>query len=242
MNPKPLSRCKSERLPQRKVVTLIAGMFCIDGMLLVSDREESGGERKDSVPKIASWYDSQCSLAMAGAGHGPLCDVAIERIRRAAKKAGDSFLGDHEAVISKALRDLHDKYIWQTNSQQDRRIALILGLHDRGKDEFILYLTCEEILQPKRTYACCGIGEVLGGYFLERLYDPALSLAEAKTLGAFIAREAKDSVGSVGRETEFVALRKEGQISRDWFSRATDNEIPHLATCMDHFWKIKKSA
>lgn len=103
-------------------MTLIAGMLCIDGLLLVSDREESGGDRKDSVPKIAEWYDSRCSIAIAGAGHGPLCDLAIEYVCRAAKKAGDSFLADHESVISEALRDLHNKYIWQTNSSQDRRM------------------------------------------------------------------------------------------------------------------------
>jgi len=242
MYPRPPSDCKFKRLPRRKAVTLIAGMLCIDGLLVVSDREESGGERKDSVPKIVEWYNSQCSLAIAGAGHGPLCDVAIEYIGRAAKNAGDKFLGDHEAVLSGALLELHNKYIWQTNSQQDRRIALIVGLHNQEKDEFRLYLTCEEILQPKYTYACSGVGEILGGYFLERLYSPGLHLEEAETLAAFIAKEAKDSVGQVGRETEFVTLRKSsGQIGRSWHSRATDRDIPHLLTCMNQFWKIKKS-
>jgi hypothetical protein len=180
---------------------------------------------------------------MAGAGHGPLCDVAIESIGRAAKKSGNSFLDDYESVISDALRDLHNKYIWQTNSQDDRRIALILGLHNRERDSFSLYLTCEEILQPKQGYACSGVGEILGGYFLERLYSPGLHVDEAETLAAFIAKEAKDSVGQVGRETEFVTLRKgTGQISRSWRSRATDRDIPHLLTCMNHFWEIKKSA
>jgi 20S proteasome alpha/beta subunit len=228
---------------RKRPVTLIAGMLCLDGILLASDREESGGERKDSVPKIAEWYDSRCSLAIAGAGHGPLCDVAIESIARAAKKAGESLFGDHEMVISEALRDLHNKYIWQTNSQEDRRIALIVAIHSREKDDFRLYLTSEEILQPKHTYACSGIGEILGGYFLERLYDPALHLEEAETLMAFIAKEAKDSVGQVGRETEFVTLRKiSGQLGRTWHSRATDRDIPHLLTCLNPFWKRKISA
>jgi len=243
MYPKPLTHSKCERLPRRKAVTLIAGMLCLDGVLLVSDREESGGgDRKDSVAKVAEWYNSRCSLAMAGAGHGPLCDLAIEHVGQAAKKAGDSFLDDYETVISDVLRDLHNKYIWQTNSQDDRRIALIVGLHNRENDEFRLYLTCEEILQPKPTYACSGVGEILGGYFLERLYSPGLRLEEAETLAAFIAKEAKDSVGQVGRETEFVTLRKGGQIGRSWHSRATDRDIPHLLTCMNHFWKVARSS
>lgn len=107
----------------------------------------------------------------------------------------------------------------------------------------MLYLTCEEILQPKHDYACSGVGEILGGYFLERLYDIGLHIEEAQTLAAFIAKEAKDSVGLVGRETEFVTLRKgSGQLGRSWFSRAADREIPHLLTCINQFWRIAKSA
>ena len=181
-------------------VTLIAGLQCLDGILLASDREESGGDRKGSVPKIFEFHNSDCVLAVAGAGHGPLCDLTIERMRRAANKEADKFVEDHERVLKDVLLEVHSEYIWNSASSDDRRIAFIIAVQDLIKKEQLLYLTCEEILQPRVDYACSGTGEIIGGYFLERLYQPDLLIAESEHLLGFILKEAKDSVGGVGRE------------------------------------------
>jgi 20S proteasome alpha/beta subunit len=222
-------------------MTLIAGLLCTDGLLICSDTEESSGVTGDkgSVRKIFQLgYDPSYSLAIATAGHSALADVAIKRIHAAVKFAGPKFVSDHEDVIEKTLRTLYKAYVWPDDVPGDREISLIIGLCDRANNEFHLYVTCDEILQPKNDYACAGCGESIGNYFLERLYEHSLTVHQAMELMAFVAREAKDSVGAVGRETEMVTVRKDGMV-RSLFTRSTDRHIPHLSQCINNFWKEK---
>jgi 20S proteasome alpha/beta subunit len=232
-----------ERLPRRKAVTLIAGLVCRDGIVLCSDREENvGSEGKMSVPKIFEQGSSQYYMAIATAGHSALADVAVKRIRQEAIKTRDSFVADHEAIIENVLRTLYRDYVWPSDVPSSREIALIIGLRDdrpESEEQFHLYCTCDEILQPKAEYVCAGVGELMGNYFLERLFERSLSVHEAMSLMAFVAKEAKDSVGAVGRETEIKCITKDAQTS-SFYARSMDREIPHLWHCIEKFWKLKK--
>jgi 20S proteasome alpha/beta subunit len=218
-------------------VTLIVGVLCADGLVIASDREEAGGDKKPSPASIDVYQDSHCSLAIAGTGHGPLCDVAIERIAIAAHDEGEAFYEQHERIISDVLTALYQEFIWRTSSTDDRRIQLIIGIQERATNQRRLYLTVEEILQPKRLYACSGSGDFIANYFLERLLVPALTGVETRKLLAFIAREAKDSISGVGRETEMITFDQMGTINTSWQSRTTDREVPHLYDAMNHFWR-----
>ena len=99
-----------------------------------------------------------------------------------------------------------------------------------------MYQTVEEILWPKNDFVCAGSGQDLGVYFLERFFEASLTVTEAMALMGFVMREVKDSVGGVGRETEFVSLTQSG-MSRRFQSMAFDSNIPPLSECMKRFWK-----
>ena len=219
-------------------MTLIAGVRCTDGLLICSDREEVGGDTKQSVRKIFDRCNQDYSIAIATAGHSALCDLAVSKIGKAITDAHAKFPQNHQELITDVLTEVHLKYVWSYQGQEDRRIALIIGLHNRAEDTTYLYLTDEEVLQPRQEYACAGIGELIGSYFLERLYEKSLSIEEAVKLMGFIAREAKDSVGGVGRETEIISI---GQMAcRTFLSRVSDQELPHLSRCVYEFWKAKR--
>jgi len=217
-------------------VTLIAGIRCSDGLVLVSDRQESDGDYKGSVRKIFDYSDSTCQLAIATAGYSALADVAVKRIEEAARAA--KFADRHEEIIEAVLRELYERYIWDEEipDTHEREISLIVGIYDTADRQYRLYRTCEEILQPIQSgYVCAGCGEEMGVYFLQRLYSPASTIHEAMKLMAFVVREAKESVGEVGLETEVVILTESG-ISR---TLAADASVPRLADCVTRFWETK---
>jgi 20S proteasome alpha/beta subunit len=240
-HPGPYFRSRFSRLRKEKRVTLIVGLVCTDGILLCSDREESGGLAKASVRKIFEYGDQNCFFAIATAGHSALSDIAVNRIDQAAKAAGPKFAATHEKVIEDVLREIYKTYVWPDFLPKDaeREIGLIVALYINATQEFHLYLTVDEVLQPRPDYACDGCGSLLGEYFLERLYERPTTTGEAMALMAFIVREAKDSIGAVGRETEMVALHSTG-MARTFFARSMDREIPHLSQCVAPFWKDKK--
>lgn len=242
MNPKPLAKFTSKRLPERKRrMTLVAGMFCKDALLLCADTEENVGlTGKRSVKKIFEMGGTKWDMAVATAGHSALCDVAVKRIHEAVAKAPDEFLQHHELVIESILTTIHKRHIWAKHLPEkeklEREIELLIGIQERNGQSY-LYKTSEEILQPQDKYACAGIGEEIAYYFLDRIYQPDLDQDECHTLMSFIVREAKGSVGGVGLNTTMSALGKDGIRSLSFIGQDGEMTIPHLSDCLHGFWK-----
>ena len=96
---------------------------------------------------------------------------------------------------------------------------------------------------PCDDFACAGYGEDIATYFLERLFDQTLLCAEAEILARFMLREAKESVQTVGKETEVVTIsRSDALVMRNKFSVMADAfDVPrHLTHYIQPFWKRTK--
>jgi hypothetical protein len=111
-----------------------------------------------------------------------------------------------------------------------------------------LYQTYEEIVHPVAgMFACAGVGQEIGHYFLDRLFrdwrGPQFSgtvpeVLEAQALLEFVMKEAKESVGGVGGNTETISVitspnpsSTEGSFNAGWEARQ-----PQLQDIIDHFW------
>lgn len=221
-------------------MTLIAAVKCVEGMVICSDMEENtayGGKR--AVNKLFDCMGQSWGMFIGAAGYSPLCDVAIRKIIKAAKEA-DGFLCTHQEMIGQILKEIVEKYIsfdLPSQERQKREINLVIGVNDINSQETYLYKSWDEILQPMDRYACAGAGEEVAYYYLERLFEPELTLSQAKYLLAFIMKEAKASVGNVGRETQMIDVRKDGTMGRLFIGARIESELPHLYHCIRQFWK-----
>jgi len=213
-------------------MTMIAGLICADGLLMCSDREESGGPVKSSTRKLFDISCGQFQFAIATAGDAALCDKAVAAIETAARAA--TFAALHEEAIEDLLREIHTTYIWAKDVPgHERGLELILASYDASNQQAQLYRSCEEMLQPCRDFVVAGSGSDLASYFLERLFSRTMSLAEAESLMTFIMREVKDSSEGCGRESEMLALTTSGAAR----SLAGDADLPRLAELLRPFWK-----
>ena len=240
---------KTERLlVRRKAVTLIAGLLCVDGVLLFSDREENAGYlSKRSVRKIHECLYGPWSMCIATSGRSSLADLASRQIMAKARISGADFPDRHATVITDALIEVMDKHVFRKglpdSEKRHREIELIIGICNSDTGYPYLYKTEAEILCPCDDFACAGYGEDIATYFLERLFDQALRCEEAEILARFILREAKESVQTVGKETETVTIsRSDALVVRNKFSLMADAlDVPrHLTHCIQPFWKKTK--
>src|ERR1035437_4161888 len=81
--PKPHSfpRPNPVRLPERKRMTIAAGLTCQDGIVFGADTQETVGEMRGRVHKIPNLLEPYCTAIITGACEdGQLMDTAIERI------------------------------------------------------------------------------------------------------------------------------------------------------------------
>jgi 20S proteasome alpha/beta subunit len=215
-------------------MTVLAALECTDGILLASDREESDGDSKGAARKIFDSSSSSCRFAVLTAGFSPLCDLAVSRIEESA--AGAQSAGRYVEIVSDVLRELYTEFVWPAEIPRAREREIELLLAVASNQGYRLFSTCDEIVQPRRQFVVAGSGAELAGYFLERLYEPSLTVSEAVRLLAFVCREAGDSASGVGLGTELLALTASGA-SR---TLADDTSVPALSECITRFWKTKR--
>jgi hypothetical protein len=176
-------------------------------------------------------------MIIGGAGYSPLCDVATDRLTKTAKHEKD-FFANSEEIVSDVLTKVHARHIWpRPEWKNDRGISLVVGIHDRTSGQDRLYKTYEEVVQPSRPFACAGVGEDLGNYFLDRLFEENLNSHQATSLLAFIVSEAKGSVSSVGRDTQFASAVGDGMGSMKMGPGFEARHVPSLSDCFRKFWK-----
>ena len=229
-------------------MTLIIGMDCMDCLLFCADREEgteSGGKR--SVSKIHHATGNNWGMMIATSGCSSVSDVAAQRIIASAK-ATPSFNVNPQQVIEDIMFAVYEKYVFPRDRQRQRErdINLVLGIVDEENRQRFLFKTFEEIVKPESHYACAGAGMDIAYYFLDRLRDDSgFGGDEAMKLLAFILREAKSSVGMVGRESEFVSVVHRRDCSRfstrTLIGEAVDwKQIPMLSHCLVPFWRSEQ--
>jgi len=225
-----------------KRMTLVIGALCDNGMVFCSDTEEGtvgGGKRP--VRKLFEFAEKNMDWQMivGTAGFGPLCDVAVKRIRSAAQ--ANDFIVDHDAKLTTVMAALYAKYIPPTLpdwKQQDREISLVVGIVDHVSGERFLYQTKEEIVQPiQHQFACAGVGQEIAFYLLDRFFDASLQYFQGEELLSFVMREAKESVGNVGGNTELLTIPNDvkGTLQRK-MAPGWEVKQPYLWQCTDKFW------
>jgi len=232
-------------------MTLIVGTLCADGMFFCSDSEESTALGNKSVKKLYSIGGQSWHMFLGAAGFGPLCDVAIGRIAAEAKLKETDFLAFHESIVGEEIGAIYDKYIHYSlphNVQYERQISVVVGIVDKDTRRGFLYRTHEEIFQPiSDLYACAGAGKGIADYYLGGLFQdfraPTFSgriplIKEAERLIQFVMKEAKESVGGVGGNTNTMSFFWDSpqSVGDGSFGSGWDARQPNLRDLIDHFW------
>src|SRR5438270_1861477 len=96
-------------------MTLIAGFFCSNGLLMCADMEESGGSSKRAINKMFFRDYGDASLVISGAGMSAAIDNAIKRMDDSfSRELGTKPITEHlvQDILDDTLNKVHSKYIW----------------------------------------------------------------------------------------------------------------------------------
>jgi hypothetical protein len=98
MIPKPNNR---HRLPGRNAVTFISAFRAVDGVVMGADSQETYGDYKLVVDKLAPQRIGKYEIAVGGAGIGDLVDSLCEHVRE--------WVGEWDTVSEQELIHLLQK-------------------------------------------------------------------------------------------------------------------------------------
>jgi 20S proteasome alpha/beta subunit len=246
--PRNIQTPKNQRLPKGKPMTLITGIRCSDGsVLLGADRESNNQFGKRSVEKLFRIATNEGSFLIASAGRASIADNALMRmdleLRKAAENPNISLFEKHKELIETVLYEIHEQYIWGNRDEGNRGIQFIIVAAFNSPHSIpFLYRTDEEIVYPQQLYCCGGAGQDLAYYFADKLYNDHLSREGAALITSFIFREVSESVSGVGLGVDLWSLAAKSQgLQRVPPPKVKEMQaiIPDIGTAIADAWNGK---
>jgi hypothetical protein len=192
-------------------MTIAAGFVCTDGIVMCADSQESAGDYKFPVDKliIRAAHGGKTQIALAGAGHGPMVDMAISRIVRNIRR---SSIEDYEAVedlIAETLLSLYTSEFkaCPVGSEDDSIIEILIGLKFWDSDFPVLYKTYATTISQIDDLAVIGSGRAVQ-YQIHKLYHKYESTRRVVPIAINLLNVAEIVLRSVGGMSGIAVLNQ----------------------------------
>lgn len=201
------------RRVERKRVTIAAGIFCSNGIVIGADTEHTGAIK---IPGPKVWGmglpDSQLRVGISGAGDSALLRSVGERMTRLVGEVGDapSAIDKTEEMLAK----LHARHVYSHPGARDGSYGLQLLLGLRDESSFFLYETSASVLSRVDSYACIGSGADLGSYLCETwLGGNTPSIAVAIPVMVYLLQQVKKYSLMCGGDSHVLMMGFNGHVA-----------------------------
>lgn len=223
MMPKPRFRPKSERLPTRCAVTIIAGFKCSGGVVLCADTQETISISgiplsKRKVPKLRFHERDPIQLQMAGeaplavafcgAGDGAFIDKLVDNAwRDVAYKKSCSSVWEAASAIEDSIKETYKDFgaIYQVGLCPSAE--LLYGVKAAGGVQ--LFSADGPVVNEIDEFRSGGCGYYMADFLAQRMHDKCLSAHQCAILAAYILFQAKEHVDGCGGDSHIAVLRED---------------------------------
>jgi hypothetical protein len=217
--PRPLPRPRTKPLivPQgglkrrkwSREMTIAAGFVCTNGIVMCADSQESSGDYKFPVEKLLIRETESIQAVLAGAGHGPMIDMASGRVFRSLMGRELDNYDDAEAAIADELVALYEREfsLCPVSEPEDRIIELLIGLKIRKLGDPVLFKTFASTVSQVPKYAIIGSGRAIE-YQLHKLYRWPEKTNRVIPIALSLLNVAGVVLRSVGGEARLAVLNE----------------------------------
>lgn len=179
---------------------------------MCADSQESAGDYKFPVQKLITRgaHGARTQLVLAGAGHGPMIDMAISRIVRNIRR--DSIGDDYdliEDVIAETLLSLynHEFKACPVGSEDDCIIELLVAVKLWDARDPILYKSHATVISKVDELAVIGSGRAVQ-YQIHKLYRSYEPTRRVIPIAINLLSVAEGALRSVGGESVMAVLHR----------------------------------
>jgi len=214
---------KPKRLPERRAVTIVAGVRSLSGIVLCADTQETVSQlSKRHVPKLRFEptisginlvnKPEHLAAAFCGAGDGPWIDKLVDECWKHAK--GATSLGDACSKIEDAIKNLYAEFgaIFQPGFCPTAELIYGVKMHGNSR----LFSASGPIVTEQEQYASAGCGYYMADFLKTRMHHNFLTIYQCTILAAYILFQAKEHVDGCGGDSHIAVLR----------NRATSGRVP----------------
>ena len=111
-------------------MTIIAGFYCANGLLLCSYTEQSYAESKSQVRKVSHFRQGSTVIAIGGAGHGPEADFVMQDLPKLLDLKASGLSDAEDALKQYAQRIFKDHVQVYAGFPRDEipSVAFLVGM------------------------------------------------------------------------------------------------------------------
>ncbi|MEO8500478.1 MAG: hypothetical protein ABI565_06150 [Vicinamibacteria bacterium] len=215
--------------PDRKYMTLIAGVLCPDGIVLAADSEVTYGDTlKVQAGKLFCSDGKPYDLLIGGSGHGDYIDQFRGDFMRAVGELANPSIDSVRGVLKSELRSMYEDTIfsmYSTNDPDRPRIQLIVGFIAPNKERCI-WKTQELAVSEVQDFAFIGSGWTVAHHIAKKLLSDGQPVAIVHHMAYQILLEAQVHSPGVGGDIE-VWSYKTGLIESTPFFASGAEEGSH---------------
>lgn len=201
----------------RKRVTIAAGILCADGIVMCADSQETYGDFKWPVKKLAFPQSTigDFHILISGAGFGPAIDTATQKIFERTAHHGPNY-EQTVRIIEQVLREIHEKDLqyYPTNDRDSLQFRLLIAFNSGGNGG--LFSTNGSLVTRVDSFEIIGSGAVITNFFAHMLYrktlfeNPDIDTSEGAVLAAFLVHLAKAQLTSIGGKSQLAMITAKG--------------------------------
>ena len=193
-------------------MTIIAGFYCKDGILLCADTEQSYTESKSQVNKLVSFRVGEALLAVGGAGDASLADYVIQDLPKYLRTQTNDLPDMEKALNAYAQRIFRDHVQVYAGFPRDHipEVSFLIGLVMDGQarlfkwERNFLYLATQNTsIGAGNVYSETLANKIDVGYAFESMFLFAVRMM----------LRTKQSVAGCGGYTEYKFLRSDSSIA-----------------------------
>jgi 20S proteasome alpha/beta subunit len=194
-------------------VTLIAAFRCQEGVVLCADQQETVGDVRVAVNKIAPQDCGNYQLAFAGSGNGDLIDGFADSLRLNMEQWQPQL--DENVIrgnIRNLLLDFHENEValYPANIKDDKLNHCLVCIKPKESEDIFLWELRGSVIVPVADYSLLGIGEAIYRHELKRLYRGRPRGFQAVLLGSHLFSLARETSNYVGGETDIIFVHRNG--------------------------------
>lgn len=193
-------------------MTLIAALKCLNGVVVCADTQETCGDYRVSVNKIAPIEAGKYQVIIGGAGElGGLIDTFTDDFVRAVNGWQRGL--DEQAIrtkIRQLLLNFHKEEVSLYPPPSDKRLEFIICVKDKQSPNAFLWQTDGSGVQSIQNWALMGWDAPLYKYELGRLYRPDLRTEKGVAVGIFLFSLAKATSNYIGGDTQIIIVDRNG--------------------------------
>jgi len=193
-------------------MTILAGFWCQNGIVLGSDSEETRGLLKLPVPKIEILEAKHVKCIVAGAGSADLVTLTLEQIqlRLPTRKI---IIGQLRELLTDAVTAVHEGYV-DPQDKENPGVTLLSATWARDSG-IELVRTGNRISVPVRRHETVGYGQDLASYLIETLYDEQhATIHHMQRLAAYVLSQTKKFAPYCGGDSQIYTLQRDGTVEQ----------------------------